>query len=136
MDYTISEHYCLKQYQKYVKILKRLSKNISLKLCENPSFIKFGSWIGGDRDGNPFVTPEITKEAVYMHAETAILEYIRRAQSLSTLLTHSVQLTNPSDDFIKSSQEDLKYLDGALEDSTQDFAKEPYRRKLKIVRYN
>ena len=70
-----------------------------------------------------------------MHAAPAILEYIRRAQSLSTLLTHSIQLTNPSDDFIKSSQEDLKYLDGALEDSTQDFAKEPYRRKLKIVRY-
>jgi phosphoenolpyruvate carboxylase len=119
-------------YKDLEKAIKRIYHSNSVKI---PSFIKFGSWIGGDRDGNPFVTPEITKEAVYMHAETAILEYIRRAQSLSTLLTHSVQLTNPSDDFIKSSQEDLKYLDGALEDSTQDFAKEPYRRKLKIVRY-
>ena len=119
-------------YKDLEKAIKRIYRTDSVKI---PSFIKFGSWIGGDRDGNPFVTPEITKEAVYMHAETAIHEYIRRAQNLSTLLTHSVQLTSPSKEFIESSQRDLKYLEGAFEDSTQDFAKEPYRRKLKIIRY-
>ena len=41
-----------------------------------PSFLRFGSWIGGDRDGNPYVTPEVTQKAVYMHSKTALKENI------------------------------------------------------------
>ncbi len=119
-------------YRDLEKAIKRVYHTDNVKV---PSFIRFGSWIGGDRDGNPFVTPDITREAVYMHAETALHEYMRRAQKLSTLLTHSSGLTTPSDEFLSSLKEDEKYLQGAFEDTTQDFAKEPYRRKLKIIRY-
>ena len=119
-------------YRDLEKAIKRVYHTDNVKV---PSFIRFGSWIGGDRDGNPFVTPDITREAVYMHAETALHEYMRRAQKLSTLLTHSSGLTTPSDEFLSSSKNDDKYFQGAFEDTTQDFAKEPYRRKLKIIRY-
>ena len=119
-------------YRDLEKAIKRVYHTDNVKV---PSFIRFGSWIGGDRDGNPFVTADITREAVYMHAETALHEYMRRAQKLSTLLTHSSGLTTPSDEFLSSSKDDDKYFQGAFEDTTQDFAKEPYRRKLKIVRY-
>ena len=119
-------------YRDLEKAIKRVYHTDNVKV---PSFIRFGSWIGGDRDGNPFVTPDITREAVYMHAETALHEYMRRAQKLSTLLTHSSGLTKPSDEFLSSSKDDDKYFQGAFEDTTQDFAKEPYRRKLKIIRY-
>ena len=119
-------------YRDLEKAIKRVYHTDNIKV---PSFIRFGSWIGGDRDGNPFVTPDITREAVYMHAETALHEYMRRAQKLSTLLTHSSGLTTPSDEFLSSSKDDDKYFQGAFEDTTQDFAKEPYRRKLKIIRY-
>jgi len=119
-------------YRDLEKAIKRVYHTDNIKV---PSFIRFGSWIGGDRDGNPFVTPDITREAVYMHAETALHEYMRRAQKLSTLLTHSSGLSTPSDEFLSSSKDDDKYFQGAFEDTTQDFAKEPYRRKLKIIRY-
>jgi len=119
-------------YKDLEKAIKRVYHSDAIKI---PSFIKFGSWIGGDRDGNPFVTPEITREAICMHAETALHEYVRRAQNLSTLLTHSIQLTSPSEEFMVSLDNDQKYLENALKDSTQDFAKEPYRRKLKVIRY-
>ena len=119
-------------YKDLEKAIKRVYHSDAIKI---PSFIKFGSWIGGDRDGNPFVTPEITREAICMHAETALHEYVRRAQNLSTLLTHSIQLTSPSEEFMVSLNNDQKYLENALKDSTQDFAKEPYRRKLKVIRY-
>ncbi len=119
-------------YRDLEKAVKRVYHTDNIKI---PSFIRFGSWIGGDRDGNPFVTPDITREAVYMHAETALHEYIRRAQKLSTLLTHSSGLTKPSEEFLSSSKNDDQYCEEAFKDTTQDFAKEPYRRKLKIVRY-
>ena len=67
-------------YRDLEKAIKRVYHRNDIKVS---SFIRFGSWIGGDRDGNPFVTPDITREAVYMHAETALHEYIRRAQKLS-----------------------------------------------------
>ena len=119
-------------YKDMEKAIKRVYHTDNIKV---PSFIKFGSWIGGDRDGNPFVTPEITREAVYMHAETAIHEYMRRAQNLSTILTHSLELTRPSNQFLESSKSDEIYLANAFKNTTQDFAKEPYRRKFKIIRY-
>ena len=119
-------------YKDLEKAIKRVYHTDNIKV---PSFIKFGSWIGGDRDGNPFVTPDITREAVYMHAETAIHEYMRRAQHLSTILTHSLELTKPSSQFLESSKIDEIYLAGAFKNTTQDFAKEPYRRKFKIIRY-
>ena len=57
-----------------------------------------------------------------MHAETALHEYIRRAQKLSTLLTHSSGLTSPSSDFISSASDDEKYCPEAFKDTTQDFS--------------
>jgi phosphoenolpyruvate carboxylase len=119
-------------YRDLEKAVKRVYHTDRVKV---PSFIKFGSWIGGDRDGNPFVTPDITREAVYMHAETAIHEYMRRAQNLSTVLTHSLELTKPSNEFLESCKADEIYLANAFKDTTQDFSKEPYRRKFKIIRY-
>lgn len=119
-------------YRDLEKAIKRVYHRNDIKV---PSFIRFGSWIGGDRDGNPFVTADITREAVYMHAETALHEYTRRAQKLSTLLTHSSGLTSPSSDFISSVSDDEKYCEEAFKNSTQDFSKEPYRRKFKIIRY-
>ena len=109
--------------------------SLSIHSIKVPSFLKFGSWIGGDRDGNPFVTPEITQKAVYMHAKTAFKEYIKRAQKLSLFLTHSDQLTKPSNEFLQSLEEDNKFLEAAFYKKSNQFSKEPYRRKFKIISY-
>ena len=39
---------------------------------ELPAFLRIGSWIGGDRDGNPFVTAEVLERTLAMQAETAL----------------------------------------------------------------
>lgn len=105
------------------------------KIISVPSFIRFGSWIGGDRDGNPFVTSDVTSQAIYMHAETAITEYIERTKELSKYLTHSIQHTDLSKEFLDSLVMDNKYAADAFQGNTQDFIKEPYRRKLKFMEF-
>ena len=56
-----------------------------------PQVLCFGSWIGGDRDGNPFVTPEVTRDAIRM-ARTHVLAYYRhQLEHIIDLLTSSAQ---------------------------------------------
>jgi phosphoenolpyruvate carboxylase len=56
-----------------------------------PLVLHFGSWIGGDRDGNPFVTPEVTREALRLARGHLLLHYQRQLDGLIDLLTTSAQ---------------------------------------------
>jgi phosphoenolpyruvate carboxylase len=52
-------------------------------------FIEFGSWIGGDRDGNPFVTPDLTRHAVRENRLASLRRYEQRLDALRALLSIS-----------------------------------------------
>jgi phosphoenolpyruvate carboxylase len=56
---------------------------------ELPQVIRFGSWIGGDRDGNPFVTPEVTRHALRLARETILDVYVRELEGLTERLSAS-----------------------------------------------
>ncbi len=58
-------------------------------LAELPLLVTFGSWIGGDRDGNPYVTPETTTEALAMSRELLYTHYLRRLQNVFEQLASS-----------------------------------------------
>jgi phosphoenolpyruvate carboxylase len=60
-------------------------------VCNLPQLIRFGSWIGGDRDGNPFVTPEATREALAMAHSLVLTHYRRRLQNIFEQLASSTQ---------------------------------------------
>ena len=49
--------------------------------------IRFGSWIGGDRDGNPFVTPEVTRQACLLSRWMAADLYVREIDALRVELS-------------------------------------------------
>ena len=53
------------------------------------AFLTFASWAGGDRDGNPFVTPEISFTTVKRHHETALAFYEREFAALAQEITHA-----------------------------------------------
>jgi phosphoenolpyruvate carboxylase len=100
-----------------------------------PSFLRFGSWVGGDRDGNPNVTPEITEMAVRMHAVAALKEYLPRITALGHELTQSKLLCTPTAAFMASLHQDERHAEDALDYGAERFRHEPYRRKLYIMRW-
>ncbi len=100
-----------------------------------PSFLQFGSWVGGDRDGNPNVTPTTTAMAVRLYATTIIKEYVSRVKELGNILTFSNQLCEPSQDFYESIKADEPLCDQVFSDNPVRFRHEPYRRKLYFIRY-
>jgi phosphoenolpyruvate carboxylase len=60
-------------------------------ICDLPVLIRFGSWIGGDRDGNPFVTTHATREALSMAHTLLLTHYGRRLQNIFEQLASSTQ---------------------------------------------
>ncbi len=57
---------------------------------ELPNVVRFGSWVGGDRDGNPYVTPETTRTALLLARETILDHYLAVVEELQELLTTSI----------------------------------------------
>lgn len=100
-----------------------------------PSFLRFGSWIGGDRDGNPYVTPQVTELACRLAMEQVLSEYLRRVSALRHELTHSLFMCRPSDEFMESLEGDGSIASAVFRGSADRFETEPYRRKLYIMRY-
>jgi phosphoenolpyruvate carboxylase len=61
-----------------------------------PAVLRVGSWIGGDRDGNPFVTADSLREAVTRQAVTAFTHHHRELTELTIELSMSARLVNPT----------------------------------------
>ncbi|MCH8104567.1 MAG: phosphoenolpyruvate carboxylase [Proteobacteria bacterium] len=95
-----------------------------------PSFIHFGSWIGGDRDGNPFVTAEITRIALRMHSEEILTEHVRLIYQLTQVLTMSTRWCKPSEAFMQKLRADEAMGVEAFDQRRDQFEDEVYRRKL------
>jgi phosphoenolpyruvate carboxylase len=70
---------------------------IDLEDGEVPNLLFFGSWIGGDRDGNPFVTPTSTREALQRARNVIIGHYITELERASDQLSASVRQVRVSD---------------------------------------
>ncbi|NOY67237.1 MAG: phosphoenolpyruvate carboxylase [Gammaproteobacteria bacterium] len=100
-----------------------------------PSFLHFGSWIGGDRDGNPFVKPETTAMAVRLHNQEVLEEYIRRIKALGHILTHSDKLITPNAALSENLEKQFESCHDAFNDKPDRFKHEPYRRMLRIILY-
>lgn len=100
-----------------------------------PSFLHFGSWIGGDRDGNPNVKPETTEMALWLQSQAVLHEYIDRVELLISTLTQSITLCKPSETLLKSLDSAEPYNENAFPTKPDRYKNEPYRRKLAIIRY-
>eukprot|EP00899_Mesostigma_viride_P004773 jgi/Mesvir1/14297/Mv09723-RA.1 len=102
-----------------------------------PSLIRFGSWIGGDRDGNPFVTPETTELSALLASRLILAEYVRRVRMAHGKLSWSSAITPLCPTVVQSVDEQLPILMKipAFKKNPERYKSEPYRRKLRIMRH-
>jgi phosphoenolpyruvate carboxylase len=95
-----------------------------------PTFLTFGSWIGGDRDGNPAVTPAITWQTLVMQRDLAIEKYIQALEQLLPYLSHSTQRVPVSKALLTSLENDRNQVDVSnLRQGVWRNKEEPYRIK-------
>ncbi|HQT55076.1 MAG TPA: phosphoenolpyruvate carboxylase, partial [Phenylobacterium sp.] len=87
-----------------------------------PSFLRVGSWVGGDRDGNPFVTAEIMRHAFARQARAALDSHLARINALGAELSISATLARITPE--------LQALADRSPDTSLSRAQEPYRRAL------
>lgn len=100
-----------------------------------PSFIRFGSWIGGDRDGNPFVTADVTEWTVHTQMKAALNEYRARVLELRQTLTHSSGWCTPSAAFLERLGEyEAEFGEQVFRGTAvQIYSREPYRRMAAMM---
>jgi len=91
---------------------------------------RFGSWIGGDRDGNPNVGAAVTAETLRLHRERALERWIAELESLGQALSIADRATRELSDSIEADAALLPSFAEALGDAHRT---EPYRRKLRFV---
>jgi phosphoenolpyruvate carboxylase len=98
-------------------------------------FLKFGSWIGGDRDGNPFVTPAVTAETLRTLRNAAISRHLSTARSLYRVLVmsdRSVAIPESVQEATAAAVRQWPELDGVLQPVVEA---ERYRRWLRVIEW-
>lgn len=114
--------------QVYRYMERALSKHYPEDNIETPDFLTFGSWIGGDRDGNPFVTHDTTVRALLFQSRAVIYEYQKRVFDLSSKLTHSRFISDISQDVINRSMiVDTDLINTVFKKRPERFKNEPWK---------
>ena len=93
--------------QTLFEVIPEAHRELEMNLCEQypergwkvPNFLSFGTWIGGDRDGNPFVTHEVTWNTMTQQRELAIAKYIAVLEDLKKRYTHATSRMTVSEEF-------------------------------------
>ncbi|WP_200762381.1 phosphoenolpyruvate carboxylase [Nitrosophilus alvini] len=112
--------------------LNRVNENIE-KLTgrlEKP-IIRLGSWIGGDRDGNPYVTNEVMTQTMKIQHDTIIHFYMEKIDKLIRELSISTDQTEVNKELLESINKESKFL---TDESIKLHKSEPFRAKLSLMR--
>lgn len=96
-----------------------------------PNFLRFGSWIGGDRDGNPNVTPDITYQTLQKHRNLVLDKYEKALVELMKQFSYSINRVKVSQELLDSVEKEEALV--LSDDKIWPIAHEIYRRKLAIM---
>ncbi|MBC8008707.1 MAG: phosphoenolpyruvate carboxylase, partial [Burkholderiales bacterium] len=123
------------------EVLPRLQNDLVRALARHyPGGVKaparwltFGSWIGGDRDGNPNVTAAVTEEVLGLHRQLAVGKFLEKTRELGRTLTLSDRREAITPELKKLLREN-RHLSARVEALTKRYPHEPYRLVLAGMR--
>ncbi|MGH8895876.1 MAG: phosphoenolpyruvate carboxylase [Egibacteraceae bacterium] len=107
---------------------------LGLELAPTARPVRFGTWVGGDRDGNPRVTPAVTLQVLENQHRHALDNLITAVEGLQRQLSSSTQVVAVSGCFERSLAEDRAHLPAVFERLSRRRAGEPYRLKCSYIR--
>jgi phosphoenolpyruvate carboxylase len=95
--------------------------------------LRFGTWVGGDRDGNPYVTASVTRDALASQHEHALRNLIGSIEDLASTLSTSSRIQTVSGALLTSLEHDREQLPEVFARFGELNAEEPYRLKLACI---
>jgi phosphoenolpyruvate carboxylase len=106
----------------YAALEDHLAAEMKRQAPALPSFLRMGTWIGGDRDGNPFVTADVLRAALALQSKRAFNHYLKELDQLGGELSLDARRVGHSDD--------LRALADRSPDRSERRRDEPYRRAV------
>jgi phosphoenolpyruvate carboxylase len=119
--------------QSLVDAAERLLAEYRRRCPDAPAPLRFGTWIGGDADGNPMTTIETLEEARRRARELLLRRYRDDVRALAAAIGVSSRLTGVSDELRDSIESDERELPAYAAEIADQNLDEPYRRKLSFV---
>ncbi|ELY62925.1 phosphoenolpyruvate carboxylase [Natrinema versiforme] len=101
---------------------------------EIPKLFEFRSWAGSDRDGNPYVTPDVTANTLERQRSLIAERYQAEFKRLSGVLSQDGSRIDAGSAFQASLERDHELLPGVARTAEERYPDEPYRQKLKLMR--
>jgi len=133
------DHYPMSIFETLPKLYAEIADSfqsvyrIALKQSEMPELLYFGSWIGGDRDGNPFVTPDSTREALERARNVIIGHYVTELQRAIDQLSSSCRQMPVSEELRRRLEEYTAGIGDEHARLARISSSELYRRFLNFV---
>ncbi len=114
--------------------LDRQTARVGVELAPAARPLRFGTWAGGDRDGNPNVTPEVTLDVLHLQHTSGLAELVTMVDDLLTEMTASTRVVEATQELLDSLADDAEALPITWSTIRRLNADEPYRLKLSFVR--
>ncbi|MEA5535986.1 phosphoenolpyruvate carboxylase [Crocosphaera sp. XPORK-15E] len=136
VDYTLhyfDEVLCDALPQLSVRLQQALKSSFPWLKSPRNTFCRFGSWVGGDRDGNPSVTPEVTWRTACYQRNLILEKYLLAIDDLTEILSPSLHWSNVSQDLLDSLERDRVKMPDIYDDLAIRYRQEPYRLKLAYI---
>jgi phosphoenolpyruvate carboxylase len=109
------------------------ASDTGVQLPSAPAFLRFGSWVGGDRDGNPQITAQVTRETMLIQSEHILRGLEAAATRIGTALTADSATTPPVARFLGRLAAAREIVGGRAATIQERSPGEPYRQFLLLV---
>jgi phosphoenolpyruvate carboxylase len=115
-------------YREFEELLEQAYPGVSI-----PPFLRLGSWIGGDQDGNPFIGPDTLLNALHLQRGYVISHYRNTIQKLAGEYSQSLNHASITPALKQSLEHDARRMPDYNHELGSQTALEPYRRKLSFT---